>query len=603
MNLTLGQVLSGAGRVGIGWRVEEENQRKAQENQLKIEEQNRLNRLRQEMTQAPMPQTPDLMGQFARPDVQQVPVAPVAAPQITAPVQPVVQPAPAAQKPAVTNQDLAALSYLRQQDAAKMPTTPPVAVPKSPYAISTTKGSYVDKVSPDALRGGLAPANIMTQQSAIMSAEQKKLDSLKGKPTTGTVDQQKLLAAQQQVESGGKTTAVSPKGATGLMQVMPETAMNPGFGLPSVFDFAASKGIQVGKRDATTAAALLKMPEVGAEYGNMYSLAMAQKYGNNQTLQLIAYNMGPTATDKWLAAGGDMTKLPKETRDYVTKTLSLAGGEQPTVIKNVPVTPDGQIVKVADTKPPTPAVQKKLSDFYLANPEAIGGDMQRALRQRDELTRLAGMYQRSGMGMQYMELRNKIIELDEGMFYLQGMQGLQDLALANDPRRLSAVASHYAGTPIAFQPRTDGTYNVFVNGTMTKEGIGADEVSQLARRSFDSGYRQTMAQVSSEMATEQFKAGLDIQKENAKAYAKMIADVTVEGVKGNNSMRLEWLKANAGWDIKPSGAADGGFLIKPPNGSPFYYNSTPRTIEIDGVKIESSGAYPIAGLPSMAGVM
>ena len=603
MNLTLGQVLSGAGRVGIGWRVEEENQRKAQENQLKIEEQNRLNRLRQEMTQAPMPQTPDLMGQFARPDVQQVPVAPVAAPQITAPVQPVVQPAPAAQKPAVTNQDLAALSYLRQQDAAKMPTTPPVAVPKSPYAISTTKGSYVDKVSPDALRGGLAPANIMTQQSAIMSAEQKKLDSLKGKPTTGTVDQQKLLAAQQQVESGGKTTAVSPKGATGLMQVMPETAMNPGFGLPSVFDFAASKGIQVGKRDATTAAALLKMPEVGAEYGNMYSLAMAQKYGNNQTLQLIAYNMGPTATDKWLAAGGDMTKLPKETRDYVTKTLSLAGGEQPTVIKNVPVTPDGQIVKVADTKPPTPAVQKKVSDFYLANPEAIGGDMQRALRQRDELTRLAGMYQRSGMGMQYMELRNKIIELDEGMFYLQGMQGLQDLALANDPRRLSAVASHYAGTPIAFQPRTDGTYNVFVNGTMTKEGIGADEVSQLARRSFDSGYRQTMAQVSSEMATEQFKAGLDIQKENAKAYAKMIADVTVEGVKGNNSMRLEWLKANAGWDIKPSGAADGGFLIKPPNGSPFYYNSTPRTIEIDGVKIESSGAYPIAGLPSMAGVM
>jgi soluble lytic murein transglycosylase-like protein len=601
MNLTLGQVLSSAGRVGAGWRQEEEAQRVAQQNQLKIEEQNRLNRLRQEMTQAPMPQTPDLMGQFARPDVQQVPVAPVAAPQITAPIQPAVQPAPAAQKPAVTNQDLAALNYLRQQDAAKMPTTPPVAVPKSPYAISTTKGSYVDKVSPDALRGGLAPSNIMTQQSAIMSAEQKKLDALKGKPSAGTVDQQKLLAAQQQVESGGKTTAVSPKGATGLMQVMPETAMDPGFGLPNVFDFAASKGIQVGKRDANTAAALLKMPEVGAEYGNMYSLAMAQKYGNNQTLQLIAYNMGPTATDKWLAAGGDMTKLPKETRDYVTKTLSLAGGEQPSVIKNVPITPDGQIVKVADTKPPTPAVQKKVSDFYLANPEAIGGDMQRALRQRDELTRLAGMYQRSGMGMQYMELRNKIIELDEGMFYLQGMQGLQDLALANDPRRLSAVASHYAGTPIAFQPRTDGTYNVFVNGTMTKEGIGVDEVSDLSRRSFDSGYRQIMAQVSSEASMKRLDTSLDIMKENAKAYAKMIADVTVEGIKGQNTINQEMAKAKYGLEVKPSGAADGGVFIKPAGSTDiFYYNPTPTTIEIDGVKIESRGAHPIANLPSLS---
>jgi len=621
MSLTLGQVLSGAGRVGIGWRNEEENQRRAQENQLKIEEQNRLNNLRREMTQAPMPQTPDLMGQFAKPDVHQVPVAPVAAPQVAAPAQVTMTPEQARleqlkqgnilppgslmPQPAPTPEQQAEMDrYARMKqnlpsnivggavvkglNAARNLIAPGLAPSGMPTGMVTAKP------------GATTPAKSDTKMYTPNDVEYWMVDRTKA-GTIGTPDQQKLLAAQQQVESSGNTNAVSPKGATGLMQVMPQTAMDPGFGLPNVFDFAAAKGIQVGKRDAATAAALLKMPEIGAEYGNMYSLKMAEKYGNNQVLQLISYNMGPTATDKWLANGGDMSKLPKETRDYVAKTMKLVGSEQPSIIKDVPITPDGQIVKVAGTKPPTPAVQKKVSDFYLANPEAIGGDMQRALRQRDELSRLAGMYQRSGMGMQYMELRNKIIELDEGMFYLQGMQGLQDLTNANDPRRLSAVASHYAGTPIAFQPRTDGMYNVFVNGTMTKEGIDPSEVADLARRSFDSGYRQTMAQVSSEASVKRLDTSLDIMKENAKAYAKMIADVTVEGIKGQNTINQEMAKAKYGMEVKPSGAADGGVFIKPSGSTDvFYYNPTPTTIEVDGVKIESRGAHPIANLPSLS---
>jgi hypothetical protein len=35
-----------------------------------------------------------------------------------------------------------------------------------------------------------------------------------------------------------------------------------------------------------------------------------------------AYNMGPGATDKWLKSGANPADLPKETRDYVGKTMA-----------------------------------------------------------------------------------------------------------------------------------------------------------------------------------------------------------------------------------------------------------------------------------------
>jgi len=40
---------------------------------------------------------------------------------------------------------------------------------------------------------------------------------------------------------------------------------------------------------------------------------------------MIAYNMGPGATDKWLASGADPRKLPKETQGYI-RNVGLAGG-------------------------------------------------------------------------------------------------------------------------------------------------------------------------------------------------------------------------------------------------------------------------------------
>lgn len=108
-------------------------------------------------------------------------------------------------------------------------------------------------------------------------------------------------------ESGGRrydksgNLLTSSKGAEGEMQVMPMTQRDPGYGVKAARDDS---------------------PEEKARVGRDYLNALYSKYGDEK-LAAIAYNMGPGATDKWLKAGADVSKLPKETRNYIAQ---LAGG-------------------------------------------------------------------------------------------------------------------------------------------------------------------------------------------------------------------------------------------------------------------------------------
>ena len=108
-------------------------------------------------------------------------------------------------------------------------------------------------------------------------------------------------------ESGGRrydrsgNLLTSPKGAQGEMQVMPGTQRDPGFGVEPA-------------RDSS--------PDEIARVGRDYLKALRSRYGDDK-LAAIAYNMGPGATDKWLAAGADPSRLPAETRNYVA---GMAGG-------------------------------------------------------------------------------------------------------------------------------------------------------------------------------------------------------------------------------------------------------------------------------------
>ena len=111
------------------------------------------------------------------------------------------------------------------------------------------------------------------------------------------------IRAVRQIESGSNPHAVSPKGAMGLMQIMPETwtALRARHALGSdPFD-----------------------PRDNIFAGTAYLREMHDRYGSISAM-LAAYNAGPGRYDEYLASG---RTLPAETRAYVAALAPMLGGD------------------------------------------------------------------------------------------------------------------------------------------------------------------------------------------------------------------------------------------------------------------------------------
>jgi soluble lytic murein transglycosylase-like protein len=120
-----------------------------------------------------------------------------------------------------------------------------------------------------------------------------------------------LVRAVVQVESGYNPLARSPKGAMGLMQLMPATAQE--FSVTNPYD-----------------------PEDNVRAGVAYLRQLLDRYQNDEQLALAAYNAGPGAVDKH----GQNIPPYRETQNYVTQINQIAKG---------PIEPrDHRIYKVTD---------------------------------------------------------------------------------------------------------------------------------------------------------------------------------------------------------------------------------------------------------------
>ena len=139
-----------------------------------------------------------------------------------------------------------------------------------------------------------------------------------------------LQAAVIKQESGGDPEIVSPVGATGIMQLMPETAMNPGFGVRNIFEHARSLGVPVMGETPEIADALMRNPQVNAQMGHEYLTAMLKRYNGDVARALVAYNWGPGNADNW---DGNIASLPGETQGYLRNIIgNVSGGGKPNIV-------------------------------------------------------------------------------------------------------------------------------------------------------------------------------------------------------------------------------------------------------------------------------
>lgn len=172
-----------------------------------------------------------------------------------------------------------------------------------------TAANYQENVNKTAATGGVEQEKPQRLENGSFATELDKAMSMESRGAVGLnisgdtnslikeaaaryqVDP-RLVAAVAQTESGGNQEVVSPAGAVGVMQLMPETAA----------------GLGVNPYDKRQ----------NIEGGAKYLRQMMDTFGGDVQKAVAAYNAGPQAVKEY-------NGIPpyRETQDYVNKVLDI----------------------------------------------------------------------------------------------------------------------------------------------------------------------------------------------------------------------------------------------------------------------------------------
>ena len=170
--------------------------------------------------------------------------------------------------------------------------------------------------SPDAAAsrlGGLSPRMVTFFER---SQTYKAVSPLLREASTRHGIDYSLLKAVIATESGFNTFAVSPKGAVGLMQLIPPTAERYGV--------TAGKDGSIEKK--------LTDPKTNIRAGARYLADLIRMFPGRLELALAAYNAGEGAVQR---AGNRIPNYP-ETQNYVKTVMQLYNGLAPATFKTAP---------------------------------------------------------------------------------------------------------------------------------------------------------------------------------------------------------------------------------------------------------------------------
>ena len=174
------------------------------------------------------------------------------------------------------------------------------------YLSNEADAGFVDVVTAEVESFEPAPAEVTKLEGTPIV--QKDLASIVGDASARSRIDADFIASVIRAESGNSPRAVSPKGAQGLMQLMPQTAST--LGVKNSFD-----------------------PEQNVEGGVRYLRELLVQYNGDAAKALAAYNAGPQRVQQYKG-------VPPyhETRAYVTRVIN-----------------DYNRKKVAEMRKPSPA--------------------------------------------------------------------------------------------------------------------------------------------------------------------------------------------------------------------------------------------------------
>ena len=318
--------------------------------------------------------------------------------------------------------------------------------------------------------------------------------------------------------------------------------------------------------------------------------------GNMTEAQIAALQADPLALNKnppSVAPAAPIAAAPAAASPQVMdgQTLAQAQGKS-TQEQNRPASTTSIVAQRVAAEPVPKFVEPK--EIY--NAGAYAKPLEVGLLRREQTKRMADIMMRTGNVYKAMELRGVLDTMDNQLYKMQGDQGIAEFLQSGgrDANRMMGVYSYYTNQQYQLQPRRDGLFNLVANGQVVSQGMPAEKVVERIRLTLDEGFRQQQAAIAGKL----FDSDIKIREENAKTMGNYIKDIGIKTIEGKTQLDVEKLKMMK-YDVKPVG--DGStVVITPPFGSPFVFNPSGTTVEIDGNKIPSFSARPITGMPSLS---
>lgn len=545
--MNLGELLGGAGVVGQSWRAEEEAQRVARQNQLAIEEQNRLRAMQDEAARRQIAsRAAGAAPQFGMMIPGQEYTAPTAGLQgVTAPT-PAAPAAPAAPiSPAFAQEDQ---SYAAKE-AARAAAVPPA--PTRPTAglaapLATDEGAYY--------RQQVAKLAQFRQDPRVVALEQQRAQLLRSGQRGAAVQANALVDQINQIKQqylqvpqpAAPAAPVAPKPAAAAAPTQPTKAAQQYDNKVTPYDNLIAQSAQqygldpvVFKRLIGTESSFNPNAEaVGAnglrhvglaQISDIHGLSDADRRNPN-----IAIPFAAQLFSGYLQrAGGDYEQALQQYKGASSeKGKAAMAGPIKTILSGTTTAP-----QAAPTAAPSVTADNVAKAITAAAPAARGTmygaatidatannpRVQEVLSQRQALVEQIALMEQYGFAMKALELVPQVRAIDLGLYKAQADQGVYEGATTGNFSRAMSVLSALRNMPHQVLDRGDRTYDLYVGGKVSQTAMPLDSVIDFVRSATDDEYAKQKAELSSS----QYKQRLKLEEIVTKATAEGAVNMQV----------------------------------------------------------------------------